>query len=146
MRKYLVGGNWKCNGNLKFSMEFPQTVLNKLVFDTSKVDVVVCPTTLHLSAVKSFLNHQGIHVGCQNISLTGNGAFTGEIAAHMIKDMGVDWCLTGHSERRGLYGEDDRDMALKTKFGLDNGMSVMACIGESLVERKLNKTKMVNER
>ena len=64
----------------------------------------------------------------------------------MIKDMGVDWCLTGHSERRGLYGEDDRDMALKTKFGLDNGMSVMACIGESLVERKLNKTKMVNER
>ena len=54
--------------------------------------------------------------------------------------------MTGHSERRGLYGEDDRDMALKTKFGLDNGMSVMACIGESLVERKLNKTKMVNER
>lgn len=102
MRRILVGGNWKSNGNLRFSKEFPQNVLNKLTFDASKVEVVVCPATLHLSAVKSSLDHPGVHVGCQNISMTGNGAYTGEFAAPMIKDMGFNWCLNGHSERRTL--------------------------------------------
>jgi len=132
MRKLLVGGNWKSNGNFKFSMEFPKTVLNTLAFDSSKVEVVVCPTTLHLTTVKSSLNRQGVQVGCQNISLTGNGAFTGEFAAPMMKDMDINWCLTGHSERRSVYGETEAESALKTKNALDAGMSVMACIGESL--------------
>ena len=67
-RKLLVGGNWKCNGNLWFSTTFPLKVLNRLTFDASKVDVVVCPTTLHLATVKSFLNRPGVNIGCQNIS------------------------------------------------------------------------------
>jgi len=120
--------------------------LNKLAFDASKVEVVVCPTTLHLSAVNSFLNNPGVHVGCQNISLTGNGAYTGEFAAAMIKDMGINWTLTGHSERRTLYGESDANVALKTKLGLDAGLSVIACIGELLEERESGRTKEVNDR
>lgn len=146
MRRLLVGGNWKCNGSLKFSKEFPQTVLNNLAFDSSKVEVVVCPTTLHLSAVKVFVEHPNVQLGCQNISLTGNGAYTGEFAAPMIKDMGINWTLTGHSERRTLFGESDADVGLKTKLGLDAGLSVIACIGELLEERESGRTREVNER
>lgn len=64
----------------------------------------------------------------------------------MVKDMGVNWCLTGHSERRTLFGESDHDVAVKTKMGLDAGMKVMACIGELLQEREAGKTKETNER
>ena len=64
MRRLLVGGNWKCNGSMQFSKDFPQQVLNNLAFDASRVEVVVCPTTLHLSAVNSFLAHPGVQIGC----------------------------------------------------------------------------------
>jgi len=77
-----------------------------------------------------------VHVATQNLSLTGNGAFTGELSAEMIKDMGVRWTLTGHSERRSLYGESDKDVASKTKRALDHGFTVLACIGEQLSERE----------
>ena len=107
MRRLLIGGNWKSNGSMQFARDFPTQVLNNLAFDASRVEVVVCPTTLHLSAVQSFLQHPNVNVGCQNVSLTGNGAFTGEVTSAMVKDMGFNWCLTGHSERRTIYGEND---------------------------------------
>ena len=82
----------------------------------------------------------------QNLSLTGNGAFTGEHSAEMIKDAGIKWTLTGHSERRTLYGETDQDVAKKTKVAIDHGFTVLACIGELLEERESGKTKDVNNR
>ena len=145
MRKYLIGGNWKCNGNIAFAKSFPAEVLNALKYDTSKVEVVVAPTALHLSTVQSGITNN-VHVATQNLSLTGNGAYTGEFSAEMIKDMGVSWTLTGHSERRTLYHETDADVALKTKVALDHGFSVIACIGEYLEERESGKTRDVNER
>lgn len=141
----MVGGNWKCNGNLAFAKSFPVEVLNKLKFDPKKVEVVVAPTALHLSTVQSVLSNN-VHVATQNLSLTGDGAFTGEFSAGMIKDMGVKYTLTGHSERRTLYHETDADVALKTKLALDNGFTVLACIGEYLEERESGKTRQVNER
>lgn len=131
MRKLLVGGNWKCNGNLAFAKSFPVDVLNKLVFDPKKVEVVVCPTALHITTVQSLLKNN-VHVGTQNLSLTGDGAYTGEFSAGMIKDLGIKYTLTGHSERRSLYHESDKDVAKKTKVALDNGFTVLACIGELL--------------
>lgn len=131
MRKYLVGGNWKCNGTLSFAKSFPDEVLNNLKFDPSKVEVVVAPTALHVSTVQSVVANN-VNVATQNLSLTGNGAFTGEFSAEMIKDMGVQYTLTGHSERRSLYHETDKDVALKTKVALDAGFTVLACIGEQL--------------
>jgi len=98
VRRLMVGGNWKCNGNLAFAKSFPVEVLNKLKFDPKKVEVVVAPTALHLSTVQSVLSNN-VHVATQNLSLTGDGAFTGEFSAGMIKDMGVKYTLTGHSER-----------------------------------------------
>ena len=127
----MVGGNWKCNGNLAFAKSFPAEVLNNLKFDPKKVDVVVAPTALHLSTVQGVVKNN-VQVATQNLSLTGDGAYTGELSVGMIKDMGVSATLTGHSERRTLYGESDKDVALKTKLAVDNGFTVLACIGELL--------------
>lgn len=145
MRRYLVGGNWKSNGTLEFAKTFPKEVLNGLKFDPKKVEVMVCPTALHLSTVQANLGNN-VHVGTQNLSLTGNGAYTGELSCEMIKDMGIMWTLTGHSERRTLFGESDADVGAKTKRAVDFGFTVLACIGEQLDERESGKTKAVNER
>ena len=141
----MVGGNWKCNGNLAFAKSFPADVLNKLKFDPSKVDVVVAPTALHIPTVQSVVANN-VNVATQNVSLTGDGAYTGEFSAGMIKDMGVKYTLTGHSERRTLYGESDQDVAKKTKLAIDGGFTVLACIGELLNERESGKTAEVNSR
>ena len=106
MRRFLVGGNWKSNGSVAFSKSFPGEVLNKLVFDPKKVEVMVAPTAIHLATVQQAITGN-VHVGAQNLSLTGNGAYTGELSAEMLSDMGIRWTLTGHSERRTLYGETD---------------------------------------
>ena len=145
MRRYIVGGKWKCNGNLAFAKSFPAEVLNNLKFDPKKVDVVVAPTALHLSTVQANVKNN-VHVATQNVSLTGDGAYTGEFSVGMIRDMGVTHTLTGHSERRTLYHETDKDVAIKTKLAVDSGMTVLACIGELLEERESGKTKDVNNR
>jgi triosephosphate isomerase len=145
MRRYMVGGNWKCNGNLAFAKSFPAEVLNTLKFDPKKVDVVVAPAALHLSTVQANTKNN-VNVATQNLSLTGDGAYTGEFSVGMIRDMGVNYTLTGHSERRTLYHETDKDVAIKTKLALDSGMTVLACIGELLDERESGKTKDVNNR
>ena len=146
LRRFLVGGNWKSNGSLAFSKSFPRDVLNNLKFDPSKVEVVVAPTALHAVSVAGALTNSNVHVSTQDISLTGNGAFTGQHSAEMIKEAGINWTLTGHSERRTLFGETDSDVGLKTKRALDHGISVIACIGELLEEREGGKTRAVNER
>ena len=146
LRRFLVGGNWKSNGSIAFSKSFPKEVLNNLKFDPSKVEVVVAPTFLHATTVAGAITNPAVHVATQNISLTGNGAFTNEHSAEMIKEAGIHWTLTGHSERRTLYGETDADVGAKTKRALDHGISVIACIGELLDERESGKTREVNER
>ena len=134
-RKNFVGGNWKSNGSVAFSNQFTNDVLNKLVFDPTAVDVVVAPTALHLLTVKALVTNS-VEVASQNISLTGNGAFTGELSAEMVAESGVKWTLVGHSERRQKYGETDKDVAQKAKNALDQGLSVILCIGETLEERE----------
>ena len=145
LRRFLVGGNWKSNGSIAFSKSFPREVLNNLKFDPSKVEVVVAPTALHVGTVAGGIEND-VQVSTQDISLTGNGAFTGQHSAEMIKEAGINWTLTGHSERRTLYGETDQDVAAKTKRALDHGISVIACIGELLEERESGRTREVNER
>ena len=140
MRKLLVGGNWKQNGTLKFASEFPEKVLNKLSFDTNKVEVVVAPTALHLLQAKHALQASKVLVSAQNISQFKNGAYTGEISAEMLKDAGVEWVILGHSERRHIFGESDSVIGVKVKIALENNLKVMACIGEKLEEREAGKT------
>lgn len=145
MRRLMVGGNWKCNGTMAFAKSHSTDVLNKLKFDPKKVEVVVAPTALHIPAVQAVLGNN-VHVATQNLSLTGNGAFTGEFSTDMLVDAGITHTLTGHSERRTLYGETDADVGKKTKVAVDAGLTVLACIGELLEEREGGKTKDVNTR
>jgi triosephosphate isomerase len=146
MRKLLVGGNWKQNGTLKFAHDFPANILNKIAFNTQKVEVVVAPTALHIITTKNALSGSNIQVSAQNISQYKNGAYTGEISAEILKDAQIPWVILGHSERRHVFGESDAVVGDKVKIALDNGIRVMACIGEKLDERESGKTQAVNER
>ena len=112
-RKYIIGGNWKCNGTLQSVKDLIKDVLNKSEFDQARLEVVVAPVSIHIASVKALLN-ENIKVACQNVSQTGKGAFTGEISCDQLKDFDVDWVIIGHSERRTLYGETDAIVATKT--------------------------------
>jgi triosephosphate isomerase len=144
-RKYVIGGNWKSNGDVDFATKHITENLNKVKFDTKKVEVVIAPTDIHLTTVKAMVN-KDINVASQDVSQFGRGAFTGNVTADQLTDIGIKWTLTGHSERRSLFGETDQDVAIKTKIAIDNGMNVMLCIGELLNERESGKTDEVNAR
>ena len=146
MRKLLVGGNWKCNGTVDFSRSFPSNVLKTLSFNQSKVEVVVAPNNLHIGAAQQALAGSQVQLSAQNCSLYGNGAFTGETSATMLKDFGLNWVILGHSERRHVFGESDQVVASKVKAALDQDLNVMACIGEKLDEREAGQTNAVNAR
>ncbi|CAH0474115.1 unnamed protein product [Peronospora belbahrii] len=142
VRSYFIGGNWKCNGTLK-SIQDLCTLLNKIEINQKTLEVIIAPSSLHLFYVKSLLQNHDIAICAQNVSLTGIGAYTGEIAAEQLVDMGLNWTITGHSERRAYYHETDEIVAQKTKRALDGGLHVIFCIGESLEERQANETMNV---
>lgn len=146
LRKFFVGGNWKCNGTLDFASSFPTKVLAPTAFDINKVEVVVAPTFVHLSAAQQALKSSTVQLSAQNCSLYGAGAYTGETSAAMIKDIGLNWVILGHSERRHVFGETDQVVGSKVKMALENDLSVIACIGEKLDEREGGRTDEVNAR
>ena len=129
-------GNWKCNGSVSQTKELI-SMLNQQNL-TQNTEVVVCPSQVHLQSVKDGLRTD-VAVGAQDCWVQGNGAFTGETSADMLTDMGVQWAIIGHSERRGK-GESDAEVAAKAKYALDKGLSVMACCGEPLEAREAGTT------
>jgi triosephosphate isomerase len=106
------------------------------------IDVVVSPMNIHIPYVLANLK-DAFNVAAQTCSKTGNGAFTGEVSAEALVDSKVSWVIIGHSERRQLFGETNDDVATKISSALAAGLSVMACLGETLAERKANKTSEV---
>lgn len=133
-KKFLIGGNWKCNGT-KASVEKLVGVLNKAVVPPF-VEVVVAPIAIHISSVQAGLQ-PAIQIAAQNCGVNSKcGAFTGELAASQLKDAGIPWVIVGHSERREMFGEDNELVGAKTKVAVDAGLSVMTCIGEKLEARK----------
>ncbi|KAI2499007.1 glyceraldehyde-3-phosphate dehydrogenase [Fragilaria crotonensis] len=125
-RKFFVGGNWKCNGSVSQVNELV-SMLNQCSL-TSDTEVVVCPSQVYLQGVKDKLRPD-VAVGAQDVWMKGNGAFTGETSADMLTDMGVQWAVVGHSERREK-GESNEEVAAKAKFAIDKGLSVMACCAQ----------------
>ncbi|KAJ1984767.1 triosephosphate isomerase [Dimargaris verticillata] len=138
-RTFFVGGNWKMNG----SVAAVSTLVDGLNTASLKqgVEVVIAPPALYIPAVQSSL--KAGHVAAQNIYSESKGAFTGEISAEMLKDVGVQWVILGHSERRHVFGETDELIAKKAKHALGVGLKVIFCIGETLQEREANKTTEV---
>jgi triosephosphate isomerase len=135
-RRPIVGGNWKCNP--ASASKLPELVANIEACDTSKCDVYVCPSPLHVSMCNFT---KGAKIAPQNMNFTGCGAYTGEMAADQMVDMGIEWVLMGHSERRGEFGlptpaESNALLATKCAYALEKGLKVVFCIGESLPIRE----------
>lgn len=140
MRIPVVGGNWKCNGS-KAMVSDLITGLNQKAAPKN-VEVIVAPVSIHLPIVSSHLRG-GYEVAAQNCSRFGDGAYTGEISAKMLKDANIPWVILGHSERRQYFGETDAVIGLKVKAALDSGLRVMPCVGETLEERESGVTMNV---
>jgi triosephosphate isomerase len=108
-------------------------------------DIVVAPPAIYLLGVKDSLK-EPVQVAAQNCFTESSGAFTGEISPNQLKDADIHWVILGHSERRSLFGDTDKLVADKTKAAIAAGLSVIACIGESLEEREKGVTNQVVER
>ncbi|CAD8206625.1 unnamed protein product [Paramecium pentaurelia] len=142
MRRYFVGGNWKCNNTIAQTQSLINTVINRLVFDVAKVEVAVAPIFLHVPWVQANIQ-KNVQVAVQNTSLTKMGAYTGEISVEQVKDFGIPWVILGHSERRQYYGETNEIVGKKTRLALDHQLKVMACVGEKLADRESGQTTQV---
>jgi|EP00670_Eutreptiella_braarudii_P002268 triosephosphate isomerase len=146
-RKFIVGGNWKCNGDRASIKSLVSSLNEGDNLAGSGVEVVVAPPMLFGDYTRGMLRPD-FGVAFQNCWVGGGGAFTGEVSADMIKDAGFDWVILGHSERRALpeLMETDETVATKTAYALEAGLKVMLCIGEQLDERQSGKTDEVNAR
>ncbi|KAK0732781.1 triosephosphate isomerase-like protein [Apiosordaria backusii] len=142
-RKFFVGGNFKMNGT-KESIKSIIKNLNEAKLDPN-VEVVIAPSHIFLPIAVDAVTASNVAVAAQNVSNKPNGAHTGEVSVSQLKDIGVNWTITGHSERRAA-GESDEEVALKTKAAIDGGLSVIWCCGESLEEREAGKTVEVVEK
>ncbi|KAH9273846.1 triose-phosphate isomerase [Batrachochytrium salamandrivorans] len=139
-RTFLVGGNWKMNGD-KSLVSTLSSALNTCSV-SSGVQIVVAPPAPYLALARSEFS-SSIGVAAQNASNEKSGAFTGELSIDMLKDLSVDWVILGHSERREHFGESSDLVGRKTAFAVNNGMNVIACVGEKLEHRESDKTTEV---
>mmetsp|Transcript_15271 Transcript_15271/g.21462 ORF Transcript_15271/g.21462 Transcript_15271/m.21462 type:complete len:322 (-) Transcript_15271:405-1370(-) len=144
-RKFFVGGNWKCNGN-RNSIKQLIDGLNSGAPLNGDVEVVCAPPAPYIDYTRQNLR-KDFAVSGQNTWVGTEGAYTGEIAAEMLKDIGCEWVILGHSERRHLpeIKETDAVIAQKAKYSLDQGLGVIYCIGELLEEREAGRTLEVCE-
>jgi len=139
-RRFCVGGNWKLNGD-KASINLICRNLVSGPLDPNTEVVIGCPAT-HIEFTRSLLPPE-IAVAGQNSYKVASGAFTGEISPALLKDVGATWVILGHSERRQIFGETDELIAQKVVHALDQGLKVIACIGETLQEREAGQTEAV---
>ena len=134
MRTQIVAGNWKMNKNLDETEILLSELSAKLPDSTA--EVIVAPTFVNLASTVRQLQNSVIQVAAQNMHFAENGAYTGEISADMLLNIGVEIVILGHSERRAYFGEDDALLAKKVNTALDKNMRIIFCFGEELEERK----------
>jgi triosephosphate isomerase len=142
MRRPVVAGNWKMHGS-RSANEALLTDLERRVKPDWPVDVVVFPPYVYLADAVRMLEDGAIAVGAQDVCAEPVGAFTGQVAAAMLKDVGCRYVIVGHSERRRLYHEDDVLVARKFVAVLQAGLTPVLCVGETLEEREAHRTEAV---
>lgn len=140
MGNMLVVGNWKCNGSLESASALAAAMSQS---DFGHVDVAVCPPFVHLSVVRQMLGRAPVRLGAQNLGEHGDGAYTGEVSAAMLRDLGCRYVIVGHSERRALFGDGAPVVARKLQRAFEAGLDPILCVGESLAERQAGTTREV---
>lgn len=134
VRKAVIAGNWKMNKTPSQAAELAKELRETVA--GADCDVIVCVPFVDLQAVSEAVKGSNIHVGAQNCHFEKSGAFTGEISADMLAEMGVEYVIIGHSERRTYFGETDVTVNLRTKAALAAGLKVILCVGEYLEQRE----------
>jgi triosephosphate isomerase len=142
MRRPFVAGNWKLNGNRAANVELLNAIRAGLA-GRPRCDVMVCPPFVYLGEICAALAGSGLLVGAQSVSAESSGAFTGEVSAAMLGDVGCTHVIVGHSERRALYGESDALVARKFQAAQAAGLQPILCVGETLKERQSGITEEV---
>ena len=132
-RKKIVAGNWKMNMTLDESIELSNAIIN---IKKPNVDVMIAPSFTNIYHLKKHFDSHQIDVIAQNVNQNSKGAFTGEISVEMLKSIGVNCVIIGHSERRSLFGETDQILFEKLNYATSNDMNVIFCIGEELQQRQ----------
>lgn len=146
MRTPLIAGNWKMNNNIVESLDLVNNLM-QLTKDSNRVEVLVCSPFTSLFSIKQILKNTNIKLGAQNMHYEENGAYTGEISPLMLKDIGVDYVIIGHSERRQYFNETDETVNKKLNAALKFGIKPILCVGETLEQResKIEKETVKNQ-
>lgn len=135
MRTPIVAGNWKMNKSLAESRALAAGIVEAVASYTS-CDIVVAPTAVSLAGVGEVLGDSNVRLAAQNMHWAPGGAYTGEVSADMIEDVGCSWVILGHSERRQYFGESDEGVNHKAHVALQAGLTPIICVGETLEERE----------
>jgi triosephosphate isomerase (TIM) len=155
MRSKLVVGNWKMNGSLEANRSLVAALASGLAQAAAgRVEVALCPPSAYLTNVQELFSQfacvqaqsVAMYLGAQDVSRHTAGAFTGEVSAAMLRDLGVRFVIVGHSERRAQHGEHNEIVSLKSKAALAAGLTPIVCLGETLAERQAGKTMEVVKR
>jgi triosephosphate isomerase len=141
-RKLIIAGNWKMNKTVAEALDLVNGLKRELAA-VKEVDIVVCPPYTALAEVSKAILDSNIRLGAQNMSEHNFGAYTGEIAAGMLKEFSVRYVILGHSERRQYQGETDDLIARKTLATHAAALKPIVCVGETLEQREANKTEQV---
>lgn len=145
MRKNSVVGNWKMHGTADEARRLAKAVVDGVGFE-DRVSVAVCPPFPYLALVGDILSGSRVALGAQNLYPEKDGAFTGEVSPTMLLDVGCKVVILGHSERRHTLGESDAFINQKVRVALAAGLDVILCVGETLDQRKANRTESVLDR